>query len=130
MEDGVREQAPAGPDVEAEHKPIYDDGNGVPLSVVVKAGHRNEWTVVLRSTSADRVQILCVSPETISRSGAAESLTPLHVCEQVAALVMDAVKDSNGPCKGQHYLSMIRELASAARERILAESAESVQPSA
>ena len=96
--------------------------NGVPVTAICRAGHNNQWTVVLRSTSVDKVQILCVSPEYIQRSGANDALTPLMVCEQVVAVVNEACKDLTGPVKGQAYLDDIRDLTVKSRERILAES--------
>ena len=109
-----------------EDGPARPDENGIPLSIVCRAGHDAQWTLVLQSSSADKAQVLCVSKATISKAGAPETISPLFVCQEVAKAIEPALEGQHGPCRGQPYLEDIRVLAQAARERFLVQAATDV----
>lgn len=73
------------------------------------------------------LKVMCVSPASLSSAGC--GLSPLKVCELVAAKVAPLLGDLEGPVRGQAYVQDIRGLCSAAKDVILAEAAASTSAS-
>ena len=79
--------------------------------------------MILRTKGADKTQILQVTPDTVLYAKATRAITPLGVCEKVAEVIRPMIVGLSGPVKGQEVVGELRTLASAARERVLAEAA-------
>ena len=95
-----------------------DAGGEEPLAtIVLRAGHKAEWTLILKTTNQDKAQICCARPSLCVGS----SYTPLRLMEGVMDHTILALGELRGRVRGSPYLDEVRTLCLATRNRILAE---------
>ena len=93
------------------------DAGGPPATMMCRAGHKSEWTLILKTTNKDKAQICSAGLGICENS----SFTPLRLMEAVLETTKEALGDIRGPVRGSTFLDEVRTLCQATRDRILAE---------
>ena len=102
-----------------QEREVASGSVGPPVIITPRSGHGTEWTLVCRTTASDRSQVLCVSQKQLDDHAC--TLSPLKMCEAIAAVVSPTLEQAVGPVSGAKWVKDVRELCCASRDRMLAE---------
>ena len=96
VREGVPSAGAAGVEAAAPSKAAASSTSTRPVELVTRAGHGTEWTLIVRTSGADKAQVLTCSTKMIS-DNLCDKMTPLLLYEAVAVVVRPNLEGVVGP---------------------------------